>query len=49
MAAATKEWIRVAWRNDSRKRQMSKAEATVIFDKGSVIIGRERYTERKKG
>ena len=49
MAAATKEWIRVAWRNDNRKGQMSKVEATVLFDKGSAIIGRERYTERKKG
>ena len=49
MAAATKEWIRVAWRKESRKGQISKVEATVLFDKGSVTIGKERYTEWKKG
>ena len=42
MAAATNEWIRVAWRNESQKEQISlkkeaekamrKVEATVSFD-----------------
>ena len=49
MAAAKKEWIRVAWRNESRKERTSKVEATVSFNKESVIIGKERYTEWKKG
>ena len=49
MAAATKEWMRVAWRNERRKGQISKVEATVSFDKRSVIIGKEHYTEWKKG
>ena len=57
MAAATKEWIRVAWRNESQKEQISlkkeaekamrKVEVTVSFDEGSVIIGEESYTEWK--
>ena len=57
MAAATNEWIRVAWRNESRKEQISlkkeaekamrKVEVTVSFDEGSVIIGEESYTEWK--
>ena len=58
MAAATNEWIRVAWRNESRKEQISlkkeaekatrKVEVTVSFDEGSVIIGEESYTEWKE-
>ena len=57
MAAATNEWIRVAWRNESQKEQISlkkeaekamrKVEVTVSFDEGSVIIGEESYTEWK--
>ena len=59
MAAATNKWIRVAWRNESQKKQISlekkaekamrKIEATVSFDEGSVIIGEESYTEWKEG
>ena len=55
MAAATNEWIRVAWRNGSQKEQISlkqeaekamrMVEVTVSFDEGSVIIGKESYTE----
>ena len=55
MAAATNEWIRVAWRNESRKEEISlkkeaenamrKVEVTVSFDEGSVIIGEESHTE----
>ena len=51
MAAATNEWIRVAWRNEVQKEQISlkkklekgmkKVEVTVSFDEGSVIIGKE--------
>ena len=57
MAAATNKWIRVAWRNESQKEQISlkkeaekamrKVEVTVSFDEGSVIIGEESYTEWK--
>ena len=57
MAAAANEWIRAAWRNESQKEQISmkkeaekamrKVEVTVSFDKGSVIIGEESYTEWK--
>ena len=57
MAAATNEWIRVAWRNESQMEQISlkngaekamgKVEVTVSFDEGSVIIGEENYTEWK--
>ena len=57
MAIATNEWIRVAWRNESRKEQislrkeaekaMTKVEVTVSFDEGSIIIGEESYTEWK--
>ena len=57
MAAATNEWRRIAWRNESRKEQISlkkeaekamrKVEVTVSFDEGSVIIGKESYTELK--
>ena len=59
MAAATNEWIRVAWRNEIQKEQISlkkeaekavrKVEVTVSFDEGSVIIGEESYTEWKEG
>ena len=59
MAAATNEWIRVAWRNESQKEQISlkketektlrKAEETVSFEEGSVIIGEESYNEWKEG
>ena len=58
MAAATNKWIRVVWKNQSQKEQISlkkevekamrKVEVTVSFDEGSVIIGQERYTEWKK-
>ena len=59
MAAATNEYIRVAWRNEIQKEQISlkkeadkamrKAEVTVSFDEGSVIIGEESCTEWKEG
>ena len=58
MAVATNEWIRVAWRNESQKEQISlkkeaektmrMVEATVSFDESSVIIGEESYTEWKE-
>ena len=58
MAAATNEWIRVAWRNESQKEQISlkkeakkslrKVEVTVSFDEGSVIIGGESYADWKE-
>ena len=54
MAAATDEWVRVAWRNERRKEQISpkkeaakairKVKTTVSFDEGSVIIGEQSYT-----
>ena len=57
MAAATNEWITVAQRNESQKRQISlkkeaekvmrKVEVTVSFHEG-VIIGEEIYTEWKE-
>ena len=49
-AAAAKDWIGVAWRNESQKEHISrrKVEANVSFDKGSVIIGKESYTEWKE-
>ena len=56
MAAARNKLIRVAWRNESQKEQISfkkeaekamrKVEVTVSFDEGSVIIGEESYAER---
>ena len=59
MAAGTNKWIRVAWRNESQKEQISlkkktekamrKTEVTVSFDERSVIIGEESYTESKEG
>ena len=58
MAAAINEWIRVAWRNESQKEQISlkkeakkslrKVEVTVSFDEGSVIIGGESYADWKE-
>ena len=49
MAAATNKWIKVAWKNESQKEQISlkkeeekamrKVEVTVSFDEGSIIIG----------
>ena len=46
------EWIRLAWRNESQKEQISQkkeaekvmgtVEVTVSFDEWSVIIGEER-------
>ena len=55
MPAATNKWIRVAWKNESQKEQISlkkeaekamrKVEVTVSFDEGCVIIGEESYTE----
>ena len=55
MAAAANKLIRVAWRNESREKQITlkkeaekavrKVEVTVSFDEGSVIIGKESYTE----
>ena len=57
MAAATNEWIRIKWRNESQKEQISlkkeaekamrKVEVTVSFDEGSVIIGEKSYTDWK--
>ena len=57
MAVATNEWIKIAWRNDSQKKQISlkkeaekvirKTEVIVSFDEESVIIGEESYTEWK--
>ena len=51
MAAASNEWIRVAWKNKSQKEQISlkkevekatrKVEVTVSFDEGSVITSEE--------
>ena len=59
MAAATNKLIRVAWSNKSQKEQISlkkkaekemrKVKINVSFEKGSVIIGKENYTEWKKG
>ena len=59
MSAETNKWIRVAWRNESQKEQISlkkkaekamrKVEVTVSFDEGSVIIGEESYTGWKEG
>ena len=59
MAAATNKLIRVAWNNESQKEQISlkkkaekamkKVKINVSFDGGSVIIGKENYTEWKKG
>ena len=58
MVAAINEWIRVAWRNESQKEQISlkkeakkslrKVKVTVSFDEGSVIIGGESYTDWKE-
>ena len=58
MVAASNEWIRVAWKNNSQKEQISlkkevekamrKVEVTVSFDEGSVITSEESYTEWKK-
>ena len=49
MAAAANKWIKVAWKNESQKEQISlkkeeekamrKVEVTVSFDEGSIIIG----------
>ena len=57
MAAATNEWIRITWRNESQKEQISlkkeaekamrKVEVTVSFDEGSVIVGEKSYTDWK--
>ena len=59
MAAATNKLIRVGWNNESQKEQISlkkeaekamrKVKINVSFDEGSVIIGKENYTEWKKG
>ena len=50
MAAATNEWIRVTWRNESQKEQISlkkeagkamrDVEVTVSFDEGSVLLAK---------
>ena len=58
MAAASNEWITVAQRNESQKKQISlkkeaekvmrKVEVTVSFHEGGVIIGEEIYTEWKE-
>ena len=55
MAAAANEWIRVAWRNESQKVQISlkkeaekamrRVEVTVSFDEESVFFGKESYTD----
>ena len=59
MAAATNKWVRVAWRNEIRKEQISlekeaekakrKVLANVLFDEESVMIGEKRYTEWNEG
>ena len=43
MAAATNELVRVSWRNEIRKEQISlkKEPKKVSFDEGSVVIGEE--------
>ena len=56
MGTATNERIRVAWRNESQKEQVSlkmekamrKVRATVSFDEGSEIV-KESYNEWKEG
>ena len=47
MTAATNEWIRAAWRNESQKEQISLVEGTISFDEGSVIIGKETLNSTK--
>ena len=59
MAAATNEWMRVAWRNEIQKQQISlkkeaekamrKVGVIVSFDEGSVDIGEKSYTEWTEG
>ena len=53
------EWIRLAWRNETRKEQtslkkevekaMRGVDVAVSFDEGAVTIGKERTTEWKAG
>ena len=57
MASTTNEWIKLAWKNESRKEQtsvkkeaervMRNVNAEVSFEEGSVIIEGERYTDWK--
>ena len=59
MDAATNKLIRVAWNNESQKEQISlkkeakkamrKIKINVSFEEGSIVIGKENYTEWKKG
>ena len=59
MAVATKKWMRVAWRNEIQKEQISqekeaekpkrKVVANVSFDEGSAFIDEEIYTECNEG
>ena len=59
MATSTNEWIRLAWRNETRKEKTSlkkeaeKAmrgiDAVASFDEGVVMIGEEHITEWKAG
>ena len=59
MDAATNKLIRVAWNNESQKEQISlkkeakkamrKVKISVSFEEGSIVIGKENYTEWKKG
>ena len=59
MNAATNKLIRVAWNNESQKEQISlkkeakkamrKVKINVSFEEGSIVIGKENYTEWKKG
>ena len=59
MAIATNEWIRVAWINESQKKQISlkkeaqkamrKIEVTASFDEGSLIIDEASYTGKRHG
>ena len=59
MDAATNKLIRVAWNNESQKEQISlkkkakkamrKVKINVSFEEGSIVIGKENYTEWKKG
>ena len=59
MDAARNKLIRVAWNNESQieqislkkeaKKAMRKVKINVSFEEGSIVIGKENYTEWKKG
>ena len=58
MVATTIEWIRVAWRNKSRKEKVSlkkeaekamrKVEATVSFDRAKTPLGFQKITSNDR-